>query len=115
MQIEKKPAPADTSYVYVVTRSDLPSQHQVVQACHAAYAASHSFGKHPVPYMVLCTVENEAALTSLFNDLKGRGVPCCSINEPDFVGDPMTAIATGPLRGDERKPLKRLPLLKPNG
>jgi hypothetical protein len=59
----------------------------------------------------LCGVDNEQELIDLFNDLKDRGVTCVSYNEPDFVGCQMTAIATAPLIGEERKPLKRLRLL----
>ena len=93
-----------------MVRRDLPQPHLTVQAIHAAIAATHTFGAHPCPHVVLCSVENERQLLDLFNGLKEQGVPCCSMNEPDFVGDPMTAIATAPLAGKQREPLRKLPL-----
>lgn len=35
---------------------------------------------------------------------------CCAYHEPDFGGE-MTAVATAPLRGEERQPLRQLRLL----
>ena len=64
------------------------------------------------PHLVLCGVENEMALNDAFNRLKDQGVPCCGEYEPDFVGHPLTAVATGPLVGDARKPLRQFRLLK---
>ena len=111
LQICKKPALENTSYVYVIVRKDLPLPHLVVQAIHAAIAATYSFGKHPQPHVVLCGVDNEQELKEAFEKLKGQGVVCCSYTEPDFGGQ-MTAIATGLLRGEQRKPLRRFKLLK---
>lgn len=95
----------------MVVRNDLPQPHLTVQACHAAIAATHSFGSHPCPHLVLCAVDNEVELNDLFNRLKEKGVKCCSFNESDFVGDPITAIATAPLHGKERTPLRNLKML----
>jgi hypothetical protein len=100
--------------VYVIVRKDLPEPHRTVQACHAAIAATFSYGKYPQPHLVLCGADNEAALAQLFNELKDQGVPCCSYSEPDFVGCQLTAVATAPLQDEQRKPLRRLPLLKSN-
>jgi hypothetical protein len=83
----------------------------VVQAVHAAIAATYTYGNHSQPHVVLCGVDSEQELIDLFNDLKDRGVTCCSYAEPDFVGCQMTAIATAPLAGEQRKPLRRLKLL----
>ncbi len=96
----------------MIVRRDLPQPHLTVQACHAAIAATHTFGKHPQPHLVLCGVDDEPSLLALFDRLKAQGVPCCSYNEPDFAGDQLTAVATAALHGDERAPLRSLPLLK---
>jgi hypothetical protein len=84
-----------------------------VQACHAAIAATNTYGSphHQHPYLVLCAVGNEAELNSLFNDLKERQVPVCGFYEEDMRNE-LTAIATGPLAGRQRKPLKQLKLLE---
>lgn len=60
---------------------------------------------------MLCTVPNESELAALFNVLKEKGVRCAGWYEDD-LDESLTAIATAPLRGDERKPLRRLKLLK---
>ena len=102
----------EPSYVYIIVRKDLPGQHLLVQACHAAIAATFSYGKHPTPHLVVCAVPNERALESAFNRLKDAGVSCCSYTEPDLNGS-LTSIATAPLKGaEQRKPLRRYQLLK---
>lgn len=104
-----KPA---VSYVYVIVRTDLPQPHLTVQAAHAAIAATHSFNvaNRTHPHLVVCGVANENELNGLFNRLKEQGVPCCGWYEDD-MNDSLTAVATGALRGCDRKPLKRLKLL----
>ncbi len=107
-----KSAPTSIAHVYVVTRSDIPPPHLSVQIAHAAVAATFAFGEpdRTHPNLVVCTVANEAELDALFNRLKEKGVRCCEWREED-MGKQLTAIATAPLRGAERKPLKRLKLL----
>ena len=97
--------------MYIVVDRTLPQPHLSVQAAHAAIAATYTFGKHPCPHIVLCGVEGEQALNDLFNSLKEQQVRCVSYNEPDFPGNPTTAIATAPLKGQERKPMRKLKLL----
>lgn len=45
-----------------------------------------------------------------FNELKSAGVPCCGYHEDDMRGS-LTAVATAPLTGKERSPLRRFKLL----
>ena len=108
--MHRKPDPA---HVYVIVRADLPHRHLTVQACHAAIAATFAYGEpHQThPNLVLCSVPDEAALAAAFNRLKELGVPCCSWSEPDMGGS-LTAVATGPLRGEARNPLRGFALLK---
>jgi hypothetical protein len=83
-----------------------------VQVGHAVLAAANTFGNPNVthPHLIVCAVEGERALTDAFESLKEQGVPCCAYYEPDFQ-DAITAIATAPLRGDARKPLRPFRLL----
>lgn len=53
---------------------------------------------------------DEQALSALFNQLKEQGTPVVGWFEED-LGDQLTAIATAPLRGLDRKPFRRLKLL----
>lgn len=76
-------------------------------------AAVHAFGftpDKPHPNLVVCTVAGEAELEAAFNRLKVQAVPCCAWYEDD-MGGAMTAVATAPLHGPARKPLKRFKLL----
>lgn len=102
----------EPAYVYVLVRTDLPWPHLAVQAIHGAIAATNTFGEpnKTHPNLVLCRMENESALLAAFNRLKSANVRCCAWYEPD-QGDTLTAIATAPLREDQRKPLKRFRLL----
>lgn len=109
----KKLAAEGTSYVYVITRRDLPDPHRTVQVAHATLAAERVWGSphHTHPHLVVCAVKDEQELAQVFNDLKDRGVPCCGYYEDD-MNNALTAIATAPLKGEERSPLRYLRLLK---
>lgn len=77
-------------------------------------AAVNAFGLNPDkphPNLVVCAVADEAELVAAFNRLKELGVPCCAWMEDDMQGQ-LTAVATAPLFGDARRPLKRFKLLK---
>lgn len=99
--------------MYVIVRADLPHPILTVQANHGAIAAERAFGQphRPHPNLVVCTVPDERALIDQFESLKQQGVPCCLWREEDLDGS-ATAIGTGPLRGDARRPLRRLKLLR---
>lgn len=94
-------------------RRDIPQPHLTVQAAHAAIAATFAFGEpnQPHPNLVICTVADERELEDLFENIKASGVPCCAWREDD-MGMALTAIASGPLRGDERQPMRGLKLLR---
>ncbi len=96
-----------------MTRLDLPSPHISVQIAHAAIAATFAYGQpgRPHPHLVVCAVADEAELTDTFEKLKGLGVPCCAWREDD-MDDQLTAVATGPLQGAERKPMRQFKLLR---
>jgi uncharacterized protein Usg len=109
----KKSAPPDACYVYAVTRQDLPQPHLTVQVAHAAIAATNTYGRpnETHPHLVVCTVFDERELANTFERLKRQGVPCCAFYEDDLDGA-LTAVATAPLRGDARRPLQWLRLLR---
>lgn len=106
------PKPA-LDHLYVLVRTDIPHPHLSVQVAHAAMAAVHAYGftpGKPHPNLVVCAVAGEPELVAAFNRLKELGVPCCAWYEDDLGGQ-MTAVATAPLCGEARKPLKRFRLL----
>lgn len=105
-------SPTDVRYVYVLTRLDLPQPHLSVQVAHAAIAATQAFGEphRTHPHLVVCAVADEPELDRAFNRLKELGVRCCAYYEDD-MGHALTAVATAPLAGPDRKPLRRFRLL----
>ena len=96
----------------MIVRRDLPEPHRAVQACHAILAATNTFGdpRRTHPHLVLCGIQDEPALADFFEGLKLAGVPCCAWYEDD-MRNALTAVATAPLMGKERKMLRKLPLL----
>jgi hypothetical protein len=111
--MQRSPAPPTLDHLYVITRLDIPHPHRSVQVAHAAMAAVNAFGftpGKPHPNLVVCAVADEAELVAAFNRLKEKQVPCCAWMEEDMGGQ-MTAVATAPLFGDRRRPLKRFKLL----
>ena len=87
---------------------------QAVQAAHAAIEAARTGliprdGAHP--HIVLCHVPSIPALMHAAGQLNRAGVRFQLSHEPDWDGVP-TALATEPLRGEARAPLRRFPLLK---
>lgn len=77
-------------------------------------AATNTFiGGEPIthPHLVVLSVASEPSLQAAFNRLKDQGVPCCAYMEDDMA-NAMTAVATAPLRGEARKPLRGFPLLR---
>lgn len=100
--------------MYVIVRSDLPSHIQAVQASHAVLAATQTFNpstKFTHPHLVILSSPNEESLAERFNRLKDQGVACVGWYEGD-LGDQLTAVATAPLAGEERRFLRGDPLLK---
>lgn len=101
-------------YVYVITRLDIPQPFLSVQVCHATLAATNAFGQPNAqhPNLIVCTVKNEQELHKSLEKLRARGVPCVAWCEED-MDNRLTAIATGILHGDARKPLRNYLLLGP--
>jgi hypothetical protein len=102
-------------YMYVLVRADLSEAQQAVQACHASIEAASRFLPHDSesPFLVLCSLPDERALLHARDYLKAREIPIACYNEPDMA-DQLTAIATIPLEGADRKIMRKFRLLKPN-
>lgn len=100
----------DNPYMYLFVREDLSHPQQIVQTAHAVDELNK---KHPHPsgnYMVLCGASSEDELHTIAEMLYNNGIGYEMFFEPDIDG--YTAIATHPLRGEQRKPLKRFKLKK---
>lgn len=100
--------------LYLITRQDLPPEHQAVQACHAMREWSQH---HPVEdqdwykrsnTLALLAVPDEGSLLHLLERAQLQGFPTAGFREPDRENE-LTAIALGP---SARKLCRKLPLLR---
>src|SRR5262249_54434628 len=77
------------------------------QACHACIEIARSLSPAADhPHLVLCGVKSESELRQILSRLESLGFLCKPFFEPDRAGQ-LTALATGPLRGDQRRRLRR--------
>lgn len=83
-----------------------------MQSCHAAINAAKKFliTEQVHPHLVLCGLKDESALKKELLKLTAYGIKTQVFVEPD-LDNSLTAIATEPLRGIHRKPMKRYTLL----
>lgn len=102
----------DTSYTYVFIREDLSVPQLIVQSSHAAWDAGSRFNKpHGTPHMVLIGVKSQEHLLQTAEYLEQHGIEFEMFHEPDY-NTGFTSIATQPLVGDARRPLKKYSLFK---
>lgn len=101
------------SYMYVLIRKDLSPRQQAVQAGHAAIesARNHLKSDDEHPSLIYCTIKSEQKLLMCADELRAQGIDCQIFREPD-IGNQATALATRPLRGEERKALSRFQLMQ---
>lgn len=100
---------SDTAYTYLFIRKDLAPSQRIVQASHAAHNAGERFGAHS--HMILFGISSEAEMLKTAAYLENKGIDFEMFFEPDFDTG-YTAICTRPLRGDERKIMRRFTLLQ---
>ena len=89
------------SKLIVITRRDLSSGQQMIQAAHAAIQFQH---EHPKiakewntnsKYLIFLSVENEYELTKFLQKIQFRDLKYAVFTEPD-IGNQLTAIAIEP-------------------
>jgi hypothetical protein len=96
-----------------LVRKDLSPSQIAVQAIHAAIEVARSTlspdDEHP--HVVLCGVNSEQQLFNAMNRLQGLGIEIKPFYEAD-LGDQLTAIAAGPIYGEDRRHFRRYQLLQ---
>ena len=97
-------------YMYLFVREDLTAAQQIVQTAHAVDELNKEYPHSPGNYMVLCSVNDEYDLFDVSTRLKENGIKFHMFYETDV--ESYTAIATEPLIGYKRKPMKRYSLKK---
>lgn len=100
---------------YVVVRTDLSLEQQLVQAVHASMGAAARFGDPPHNHVALLAVPDRAALERAAEDLTLAGIPFHIFFEPDDDAG-WTALATQPLTRREGRLFRNTPLWRaPSG
>lgn len=99
-----------TPYTYVFIRTDLPIPQQIVQAAHAAHNAGQRFGEHS--HIVLFGVSSVDHLVDVQSRLLYNNVESELFYDSDINNGEYTALVTAPLRGDERRLMKRYKLYR---
>jgi hypothetical protein len=98
--------------MYIFIREDLTTPQKIVQASHAALDAGFAYDKPAgSTHIVLMGAKNEEELLKIRERLNNYGIDSQMFYEPDYDTG-YTAIATKPLFGDERLPLKRYSLFR---
>lgn len=101
------------SYMYILVRKDLSTRQQAVQSCHASIESARNYlrsgDEHPST--IICSVKSEDKLLMCAKELAEKGIDFQLFREPD-IGNQATALASRPLRGDERKAFSRFQLMQ---
>ena len=101
-------------YVYIFVRQDLSNEQQLVQSAHATLVLGSKLGKKYDPselYFAVIGVPRLTSFCQVMKDLKKHGTEYECFYEPD-QGNTMTAIATYPIKKEERGNLLEYPRLK---
>lgn len=116
LSLPERPVPepsAEKPYVYVLIRTDISFEQQLVQASHAALEAGFRF-KAPdeVASVIVLSVPSRQALLDASARLKTKGIDHELFFEPDFdMGH--SALATRPLSTkSERYLMRKYPLYR---
>jgi hypothetical protein len=98
--------------MYIFIREDLSQAQKIVQASHAALEAGFVYDQpNGSTHIVLIGAKNQEALLGVRQHLENCGIDFQIFHEPDYDTG-YTAIATKPLYGDERLPLKKYSLFR---
>jgi len=91
-------------YVYLFIRKDLSVQQQIIQTAHVNHQMAVNLEDREMPNAVLIGADDLLHLQDISDHLSVYGVEHEVFFEPDI--NEITAIATYPLAGDSRKPLR---------
>lgn len=97
----------DNEYMYLFARKDLQISQQIIQTAHASAKIGEAY--HGDTYAVLCGADNEEHLHTIAEHLDSHGIAFHMFWEPDL--SEYTAIATAPLKGGARSPLRKFKLM----
>lgn len=101
----------DRIHLYGISRRDLPSHQQAIQAAHAQleYVRTKKMTEGEHPTFVWLTVENRRELMQLAATLKSFGVFVVAWSDEDYAGYEVSAISCA-LTNENKFLLRDLPL-----
>jgi peptidyl-tRNA hydrolase len=100
-----------TPYMYIVVRTDLKKEFQLVQACHAAIEAAFTFDRpDDITHLVVLQVANERELEEVSLQLYNENIPYEDFFE-SWGNLRTTALATKPITKQKEGILSKLSLL----
>jgi len=82
------------SYLYAISRTDLPVHQQAIQSAHAQLEYMRIWGslrEHPT--FVWLTVSSKIELLIIQTLLEGKGIKVCAFTDPDYEGYQTSAIS----------------------
>jgi hypothetical protein len=99
-------------YVYIVVRSDIKKEYQLVQACHSVLEAGLTFNRPDkgVIHLVVLEVENKWDLEGVAYKLENENIKYEIFHE-SFGDMGFTSLATEPILKPDEGILRSLPLL----
>ena len=100
-------------YVYIVVRTDIKKEYQLVQACHSVLEAGLTYERpsEEVIHLVVLAVEDKWDLEGVAYKLENEGIRFQEFHES--WGDMgFTSLATEPISKQEKGVLRILPLLE---
>ena len=91
----------------------MPLPQQIVQSCHAVLEAGKSLlpSNYLHPHLVVIGIPDERQLFQCLDRMRRLNVPFRAFHEPDRQNE-LTAIATGPIVGEQRQIFRRFRCLE---
>jgi len=100
-----------TPYMYIVVRTDIKKEFQLVQACHAAVEAGFTFDRpDDIVHLVVLQVASKQELSEVSLQLYNESIPYEEFTE-SWGNMGVTALATKPITKRQEGILRKLSLL----
>ena len=100
-----------STHIYLVVRTDLSKEQQLVQACHAILKAGLAFNSNPQSSLVVLGVENKTRLYEVSSQLEDNNIKFEKFYE-SWANIGHTALATEPINKQVGNIFSNLELLK---
>ena len=97
----------ENQYMYLFVRADLSKPQQIIQTAHAAAKIGEKY--HGDTFATLCEANDEDHLKGISEYLDKHDIDHYCFFEPDVSA--YTAIATAPLWGAARRPMRKFQLM----